>query len=225
MSDRASWKMLHLLYTLRPGVEGLTSDQLLLAGINCNPDTVVPLLDGEAITVDASGIYTLTKAARKILQTCIVANPRWPGRDILVDQPKAFVVMPFSESWSDKVFQDMIQPALEEVGFGCVRGDTPPRVGDLAQTIWSALAEAGIVIADVSVPNPNVFYEIGLTHALGKDCFVIKQRQTTVPADFGGAHYYEYDLASLAAGKELLAREINTWASEQAVGGVVEIYK
>jgi hypothetical protein len=152
MSDRASWKMLHLLYTLKPGVEGLTAQQLAAAGIDCGPDTIQPLVDGKAVVVDTSGIYSLSEAARTILQCCVVANRHWAGKDMLVDYPEVFVVMPFRESWSPSVLENMIRPAIESLSFRCVRGDTPPRVGDLTQTIWSALMRAGLVVADVSVP-------------------------------------------------------------------------
>jgi hypothetical protein len=230
MSDRASWKMLHLLYTLRPGISGLTAQQLLSAGIDCGTDTVQPLVDERAVVVDSMGIYSLSETAKKILQCCVVANRRWSGKDMLVDCPEVFVVMPFREVWSNSVFDNMIRPAVEGVKvdgvkFRCVKGDTPPRVGDLTQTIWSALMRAGLVVADVSVANPNVFYEIGLTHALGKDCFILKQRNVGVPADFGGSHYYEYDLADLEAGKQNLRQEIATWADENRVKGVRHVYE
>ena len=222
--------MLNLLYTLKPGVPGLTAQQLAAAGVDCGPDTIQPLVDGKAVLVDSSGIYSLGEAARKILQCCVVANRRWSGKDMLVDHPEVFVVMPFREAWSNSVYENMIRPAVENVKFHdfklrCVRGDMPPRVGDLTQTVWSALMRAGLVVADVSVPNPNVFYEIGLTHALGKDCFILKQKDTSVPADFGGSHYYEYELAELYAGRNTLQREITTWAIENGVEGVSYIDK
>jgi len=82
---------------------------------------------------------------------------------------------------------------------------------------------SGLVVAEVTVPNPNVFYEIGLAHALGKDCFILKQRNVRVPTDFGGSHYYEYDLNDLDTGRENLQREIETWAIDNSVEGVRRI--
>jgi len=104
-----------------------------------------------------------------------------------VDYPEAFVIMPFSEPWSDRLYSDMIEPAVKAAGLDCVRGDTAVRVGDLARNIWDAIMRAGVVIAEVSVPNPNVFYELGLAHALGKDRFILKHGTAKLPADFGGA--------------------------------------
>jgi hypothetical protein len=220
MSERKSWKMLHMLYTLKPTIEGLHWSVLCNAGVDCGPDTIDPMVHDKAVIVDKNGNYKLSTAARKIMQCCVLANRRWTGKDMRVDNPEIFVVMPFREKWSKDVFNKMIKPAIVGAKFNCVRGDELPRVGDLTQTIWSSLMEAGLVIADVSVPNPNVFYEIGLTHAIGKDTFILKQKDSTVPADFGGSHYYEYDLSDLKTGRKILQQEIKKWAAENNVEGV-----
>ena len=55
MSDRSMWKLLHLLYTLKPGQNGLTDRALLDVGIDCGPDTVNPLLDARAVTYEGGG--------------------------------------------------------------------------------------------------------------------------------------------------------------------------
>lgn len=222
MSTRESWKMLHLLYTLQPGTPGLSAHELAEAGVDCGPDAILPLVDGEAAVFE-NGFYSLTKAARTIVRTCIVANRRWPGRDMWVDYPEVFIIMPFSEPWSDDVYEKMIQPAAEGASLLCTRGDTPPRVGDLTQTIWDALMKAGLIVADVSVVNANVFYEIGLAHALGKDTFILKQEDADIPADFGGSHYYEYKVNQLSAGRSMLQREFTEWAWEKGVEGVRRI--
>ena len=123
MSDRSMWKMLHLLYTLRPGQNGLRDQDLLNVGIDCGPDTVNPLLEGKAVSYDG-GLYALTEPARKILGACIVANRRWSSDDMWVDYPSAFVIMPFSQPWSETVYRDLIKPGVDGAGLECVRGDT-----------------------------------------------------------------------------------------------------
>jgi hypothetical protein len=223
MSDRKSWKMLNLLYTLKPGVKGLNLNVLEKAGIDCGPDTISPLVNVNAVIIDENGNYKLSAAAMMIMQCCVLANRRWAGKDMRVDYPEIFVAMPFKEKWSENVYEKMIKPAVLGAKFICIRGDEIPRVGDLTQTIWSSLMEAGLVIAEVSVPNPNVFYEIGLTHAIGKDTFILRQKDSTVPADFGGSHYYEYNLDDLNAGKMILQQEIENWAVANSVEGIRSI--
>ena len=93
------------------------------------------------------------------------------------------------------------------------------------QTIWAAILTAGVMIAEVSALNANVFYELGLAHALGKDVFILKQLGSTVPADFGGTHYYEYDLQDLAAGQAMLQFELAKWASDNRAQGVKTLYE
>ena len=221
MSDRSQWKMLHLLYgTRRPS---LSLGELADAGIDCYPDTIM-MLEATGLVHKQGPQYELAQQTAVMASNFVIAHRRWPGADIRVDYPQAFVIMPFSQPWSDAVYQQMIQPAVEAAGLACVRGDNPVRVGDLMQTVWDAILVSGVMIAEVSALNPNVFYELGLAHALGKDTFILKQKGSTVPADFGGAHYYEYDLNDLAAGQAMLQAELAQWASVNHAQGVKALY-
>jgi len=103
------WKMLHLLYRLRPGQPGLSYQQLEDIGIDCRSDTIDSLRKSDLVSYRA-GMHTLTEAARRILGTCVVANERWSSDDIWVYYPSAFVVIPFEEAWSNTVFEQMIKP-------------------------------------------------------------------------------------------------------------------
>ncbi len=107
-----------------------------------------------------------------------------------------------------------MKPGVEDAGLKCVRGDTVVRIGDLTQNIWGALLRSGIVIADVSALNANVFYELGLTHALGKDGIILRQAGSRIPADIGGSHYHEYDLQALDPSKLWLSSELSGWARD-----------
>ena len=50
------------------------------------------------------------------------------------------------------------------------------------------------MVVDVSAPNLNVYYELGLCHAVGKDVRIIKQLGSKLPADLAGVQYIEYSL-------------------------------
>jgi len=210
MSDRSQWKMLHLLYVF--GKPSLSLQTLEDAGIYCYNDTIQELVQGGAVhqKVDPTETFYLSEAARTILSTCLVANRRWGNDELWVDYPRVFVIMPFSEAWSTDVFDQMIRPAVLESGLECVRGDTLIRIGDMTGNIWAELLHAGIVVADVSALNANVYYELGLTHGLGKQVFILKQKGAQVPADFAGAHYYQYELDQLEAGKAICSEAIPT---------------
>jgi hypothetical protein len=219
MGDRDMWKMLHLLYL--HGKPTLTEKLLAQAGILCYTDTIQILVNAGAVhRSDDGGDYSLSTPAMKILETCVIANSRTQAGDVHVDEPQAFVIMPFSEPWSDQVLADVIEPAVADAGLTMVRGDTLVRVGDLTANVWNEILRAGIVIAEVSAPNVNVFYELGLTHALGKTALLLKQAGVVLPADFGGAHYYEYDPRSPAAGRALLQQALSQWATQFHAHGV-----
>ena len=141
-----------------------------------------------------------------------------------VDYPEVFVIMPFSEDWSSNVYASIIEPAVRGAGLACVLGDTLPRVGDLGQGLWNQIMRAGLVIAEVSVPNVNVFYELGITHAIGKDAVLLKQKDAELPADFGGAHYYEYDLTDADSARKMICQELKKWAVDNCSARVRQIY-
>ena len=221
MSHRSIWKMIHVLHLY--GKPGLSRDALLHAGIDCMPDTIQPLLNSGVIAEKGEGHYLLSNATLQLLETCVLSNRRAVGVDVRVDYPQAFVIMPFSEPWSDVVYSKIIEPALRSAKVDYTRGDTTVRVGDLTANIWNEILRAGLVIADISVPNVNVFYELGLAHAMGKDVLLLKKKGEDVAADFGGAHYYEYDLAHLDAAISLLGNALIQWKKSSFADGLKDL--
>ena len=224
MSDHKMWKMLHLLYT-NPN-HYLNKDELKLAGVDCNDDSIRPLVDGKVVemTNDIPAKYSLSQSVSTLLGIFNVAKKRLKDDNIYVDCPVAFVIMPFQEPWSEEVYNKMIKTAISNAGLICVRGDTVLRVGDLTTNIWREILKAGLIIADISTPNINVFYELGLTHAIGKDTIIFKQKDTALPADFGGTHYQEYLLNDLDGGRKWLEDELILWHKDKKVDGVKALY-
>jgi len=216
MSHHQQWKMIHLLYGYAQRRAGgdrrvLTEAELTSAGVHCDPDSRQILEDAGVVT-RIHDEYALSECARKIVSTFALAKGPLNGIDIRVDYPEVFVVMPFSETWSQTVYTEMLKPGIEGAGFKVARGDSIVRVGDLGTNLWKSITQAGLVVAEVSVPNPNVYYEIGLADALGKDVFLFKQEGVTLPADFSGIHYYPYRMEDLHAGCLTLTQALTKWA-------------
>lgn len=67
-----------------------------------------------------------------------------------------------------KIYQQMIKPVVEECGYITVRADELEHVGSITRDIIELLYEVDLVIADLSGKNANVFYELGVRHALYK---------------------------------------------------------
>jgi tetratricopeptide (TPR) repeat protein len=86
----------------------------------------------------------------------------------------AFVAMPFgvkkdsqgSEIDFNRVFAEVIRPALESAGLDVFRADEEERAGNIRTDMFQELLIADLVVADLTLANPNVWYELGVRHAL-----------------------------------------------------------
>ena len=60
----------------------------------------------------------------------------------------------------------VIKPALEEEGFDVFRADEEIKAGNIRTDMFQELLLADLVVADLSIDNPNVWYELGVRHGL-----------------------------------------------------------
>jgi hypothetical protein len=59
--------------------------------------------------------------------------------------------------------------------------------------VWWSICQSKAVVADCTDKNPNVFYEIGLAHTIGKPVVLITQREADIPFDLRQIRYVAYD--------------------------------
>ncbi len=97
-------------------------------------------------------------------------------------RPKAFVVMQFAEPY-DTFYKEVIQRQAENAGFDVFRIDEKAGPGIIFQDIQREIEQAEIVIAEITPPNPNVFYELGYAHALQKPTILLARRESQLPFD------------------------------------------
>lgn len=102
--------------------------------------------------------------------------------DFIADRKVCFVLMPFNKEF-DKAYQKYIQPTLECNGWQCRRADEIHKPSEIINLIWEQIFRADLIIADLTGRNPNVFYELGYTHALGKNTVLLTQSIEDVPFD------------------------------------------
>ncbi|MCB1772954.1 MAG: DUF4071 domain-containing protein [Gammaproteobacteria bacterium] len=89
-------------------------------------------------------------------------------------RPHAFVAMPFGEKPGpdgvpvdfNRVYRDLIKPALAQAGLTAFRADEELRAGDIRVDMFQELLIADLVVVDITIDNPNVWYELGVRHAL-----------------------------------------------------------
>ena len=98
-----------------------------------------------------------------------------------------FVIMPFGNKEGidfDKVYIDFIKPALKSNGYEVFRADEEMQAGDIKTDMFQELLLADLVIADLSIDNPNVWYELGVRHALrARGVILIQSKRKYQPFD------------------------------------------
>lgn len=97
-----------------------------------------------------------------------------------VENDLVAVMMPFAGF--DGVYQS-IKNSCSEVGFRCLRADDIWDNSSIIQDIFSLIYRAKIIIVDFSGKNPNVMYETGIAHTLGKVVVPLAQVVNDIPSD------------------------------------------
>ena len=103
-----------------------------------------------------------------------------------------FVIMPFAGTFS-VVYERIIRPAVEEAGLACVRADELFARPQITHDIWQQIRSCRLVLAELTGRNPNVLYELGLAHAIGKPSVIITRNDEDVPFDLKALRYLYYN--------------------------------
>lgn len=103
-----------------------------------------------------------------------------------------FVLMPFRTDFPP-IYEQHLAVVCTRLGISVARADGIFSTRPIMDDIREAVLTARVIIADLTDHNPNVFYELGICHALGKDVILITQERE-VPSDIRHIRYllYEY---------------------------------
>ncbi|MCQ3980492.1 MAG: hypothetical protein DPW09_44345, partial [Anaerolineae bacterium] len=207
------------------------------AGVNGAQDKpATPTSPSEAPKVAAAEVKTeqpITEPAAVATQIPTPIQAQQLPSKKLKGLPHAFVVMPFGrkqgpdDRWIDfnAIYQNLIKPALEEAGFEPFRADEESVSGDILTDMFQELLLADLVIADLSIDNANVFYELGVRHAIRKRGLVhIQSGRSYLPFDIFNVRTVPYridkngrpDPEFLEKDKQAIVKITReTWASSQ----------
>lgn len=103
-----------------------------------------------------------------------------------------FVVMPFGPLF-DAEYETSLRPVIESMGLKCIRADEVYAKARVVDDIWKCIRSCRIVLAELTGRNPNVLYEVGLAHAIGKPVIIITRQEDDVPFDLRALRYLFYD--------------------------------
>jgi hypothetical protein len=150
---------------------------------------------------DGNGLGLMAWRSRAIFSAFRATPPR----------PKAFVMMPFAEAM-DPLYMNVIRPSILKASFECRRADNVTRPGNIIDDVHLDIARSAVVIAEVSIPNPNVYYELGYAAAKGKQTILLAKKGTQLPFDVHSRRCIQY--TDDDAGQERLDSDLYRYLSD-----------
>lgn len=124
------------------------------------------------------------------------------------DEKLIFVLMPFAEEYRE-IYDDVIKPLAKEIGLKSLRADEIFGSKAIMEDILKTIAKSKIVIADVTNRNPNVFYELGISHTVKDNVIIITQSMDDVPFDLQHLRCIKYS-QTLRGSQELKLQLLHT---------------
>ena len=125
------------------------------------------------------------------------------------ENPHAFVVMQFSEPYTD-VYMSVIKSVCAEFDITAIRADEIYGPGVIVQDIVEQVVSAQLVIADISGVNANVYFEVGYALASKKPIILLAKKDTELPFDVSGFRvlFYEDSIGGKAKVEEGLRKHL-----------------
>ena len=99
-----------------------------------------------------------------------------------IDYETVTCLMPFHPDFY-KIYNRIIR-STREAGFTCRRSDDVYKSGDIMKYTIELILKAQVVIGVLDGRNPNVFYEVGIAHSVGKPVILIAEEQEKVKIPF-----------------------------------------
>lgn len=93
-----------------------------------------------------------------------------------------FAMMPFSDPF-DLYYETIYIPAIQTAGLDPIRADDLFRPSVIVSDLWNMIQSAKVLVAELTTKNANVFYELGLAHAIGKPVVLVSETMADVPFD------------------------------------------
>lgn len=107
-----------------------------------------------------------------------------------------FVIQPFDKDKFDQRFTDVFEPAIKAAGLDPYRVDRDPTVTIPIERIEDGIKNAKICFAEITLDNPNVWYELGFAFAIGKDVVMVTEERQKFPFDIQHRQVINYKTTS-----------------------------
>jgi hypothetical protein len=119
--------------------------------------------------------------------------------DYVADRTICFVIMPFEEKFQ-RVFsaiKESFSIKHSDTCYQVLRADDIFRTADVMDIVFEMIERSDLLIADLTGRNPNVFYEVGYSHSLGRNTILIAQNREDIPFDLRNRQCVFYNFTEL----------------------------
>ena len=175
----------------------------------------------------AAEFDALRKELFHLRQRALLADPIWQGRNFPLAGDYCFVLMPLADTMDlQEVYANHVKRVIEgRCGLRCERADDIYGISGVMQSVWEGINRARLLIADLTTKNPNVFYELGIAHTLGKPVILITQSMDHVPFDLRHLRclVYEYKPGRIETFEADLEKTVKTVLSSTPPGARMEL--
>lgn len=112
------------------------------------------------------------------------------SKDFDIDNKQVFVLTPFNDNYRGVYIT--IREVCLKLNLYCLRGDEEYIPNEIFPEIIKQIIKSRLIIANITGRNPNVMYELGVAHALGKPTIVVAKDFTDIPFDLNNRRIIIY---------------------------------
>jgi hypothetical protein len=131
------------------------------------------------LLIDAQNVSK--KAVEKTIIQSDFFNNMGVNKTEKIDNKLIFVLTPFNQDYYLTYLT--VKRTVEDLGLKCSRGDDAIVSHNILEHIIQQMVKARMIVANISGRNPNVFYELGIAHALGKPVLLTSETDSSIPFD------------------------------------------
>lgn len=175
------------------------------------PDKISEFLEIFYESMDSAGLIDRSGERARLID--VGRDEHVPGGGVVVASPKkvavadgttCFVMQPFGGHLGT-YYESIFKPAIKQAGLTPVRADDDIfTTGKIMDQVWRGIRQATVLVAELTSKNPNVFYELGLAHALEKPVILVSSNQEDVPFDLRHIRAIFYDQDDPFWGQKLI---------------------
>lgn len=129
---------------------------------------------------------------------------------------KCFIIMPFRDEL--KSLFEKLKLICNDLGVECRRSDEIA-IGSITKGIFEEIYFADVVIADLTFSNPNVYYELAVSHCIGRKTILITQEEK-IPFDIGQEYVIKY--SNTIEGSMILEKQLRRLFKHLLDGGTID---